>query len=109
MNHGELHTLLDPTFQEAVEGKHKTMMKIQENATGEGDEEAAQRAMQDPEIQQILGDSYMQLVLSEMQKDPKKINDYMRDPGISAKLNKLIMAGILRVGNGPQPGQGGRR
>eukprot|EP00672_Neobodo_designis_P022687 CAMPEP_0174832662 /NCGR_PEP_ID=MMETSP1114-20130205/3788_1 /TAXON_ID=312471 /ORGANISM="Neobodo designis, Strain CCAP 1951/1" /LENGTH=568 /DNA_ID=CAMNT_0016066523 /DNA_START=41 /DNA_END=1747 /DNA_ORIENTATION=- len=100
---------VDATFQEAIEGKHKTMMKIQENATGEGDEEAAQRAMQDPEIQQILGDSYMQLVLSEMQKDPKKINDYMRDPGISAKLNKLIMAGILRVGNGPQPGQGGRR
>jgi stress-induced-phosphoprotein 1 len=99
---------LDPTFQEAIDGRNRTIAKIQENASGEGDEEAAQRAMQDPEIQAILQDSYMQLVLSEMQKDPKKINDYLRDPGISQKLNKLIMAGVLRVGNGPAQGEGKR-
>lgn len=96
---------VDETNQECIDGKQKTMWKIQEMASGPGDEEAAARAMQDPEIQQILQDSYMQMVLGEMQKDPKKINDYMRDPGISAKINKLIMAGVLRVGNGPQGGQ----
>ena len=92
---------IDATFQEALEFKDRTLAKIQEMMHGEGDEEASRRAMSDPEIQSILGDSYMQMVLGEMQKDPKKINDYLRDPGISAKLNKLIMAGVLRVGNGP--------
>jgi len=88
----------DPASTECKEGYARAMAKIQEMATGEGDAEAAQRAMADPEIQGILQDSYMQMVLGEMQKDPKRINEYMKDPGISAKVNKLIMAGVLRVG-----------
>jgi stress-induced-phosphoprotein 1 len=78
----------------------------------EGGEEAARRAMSDPEIASIMQDSYMQLVLGEMQKDPSRIQDYLRDPSIAAKLNKLIAAGILRFGGAPpqqQGGKGGRR
>lgn len=90
---------IDPDNAECKEGKMRTMAKIQEMATGEGDEDAAQRAMSDPEIQSIMGDSYMQMVLGEMQKNPARINDYMKDPTIAAKINKLITAGIIRVGN----------
>ena len=93
---------LDPNHEECVEGRQRTLMKIQEQASsGEVDEAASRRAMSDPEIQAILNDSYMRLVLDEMNKDPKKIQDYMRDPGISEKLNKLIMAGVLRFGGAP--------
>jgi stress-induced-phosphoprotein 1 len=106
---------LEPTNQDCLDGLQRTKGKIGEVASGqdvEGGEEAARRAMSDPEIASIMQDSYMQLVLGEMQKDPSRIQDYLRDPGIAAKLNKLIAAGILRFG-GPAPqqaaGKGGRR
>lgn len=63
--------------------------------SGDGDQ-AARRAMQDPEIVNIMQDSYMQLVLREMENDPTRVQDYMRDPQISEKINKLISAGIIR-------------
>ena len=48
-------------------------------------------------IQQILGDPQMRSILQEMQTDPKKANAAMQDPDISAKLQKLIAAGVLQV------------
>ncbi len=36
-----------------------------------------QRAMSDPEIQKILGDPAMQIILSQMQKDPKALQEYV--------------------------------
>lgn len=101
----------DAANQECAEGRAKTRAKIGEMASGQSEdgEEAARRAMADPEIAAIMGDSYMQLVLSEMQKDPTRMQDYLRDPGISEKLNKLIAAGIIRFG-GQEPQQAaGRR
>ena len=40
-------------------------------------ESVKKRAMQDPEVQQILGDPAMQLILQQMQKDPKAIHEYV--------------------------------
>jgi stress-induced-phosphoprotein 1 len=103
---------LDAANQECIDGKNKTRAKISEMASGQSGEDgddAARRAMADPEIAAIMGDSYMQMVLGEMQRDPSRIQDYLRDPGISEKINKLIAAGILRFGdgNGQQQQQGG--
>ena len=39
----------------------------------------------------------MRSILQEMQTDPKKANAAMQDPDISAKLQKLIAAGVLQV------------
>lgn len=90
----------DPQNADCREGRMRTMMKIQEMATGQSGDgaEAAQRAMQDPEIASIMQDSYMQLVLGEMQKDPSRIQEYMKDPVLSSKINKLISAGIISFG-----------
>jgi stress-induced-phosphoprotein 1 len=96
---------VDPNHEECREGRQKTLYKIQEVASGEGDEDVAKRAMADPEIQAILGDSYMQLVLGEMQRDPSRIQDYLRDANISAKISKLIAAGVLRMGSAPPKGR----
>lgn len=96
---------LDAANAECIEGKQKTIYKIQEMAQGEGDDDVARRAMSDPEIAGIMNDTYMQLVLSEMQKDPARINEYMKDPGIAQKINKLIAAGIIRLGNEPAGGR----
>ncbi|KAK7198463.1 stress-induced protein sti1 [Novymonas esmeraldas] len=91
---------VDPTNADCKDGRFRTMSKIQEMASGQSDDgdEAARRAMGDPEIAAIMQDSYIQLVLREMQNDPKRIQEYMKDPGIAAKINKLISAGIIRFG-----------
>ena len=47
-------------------------------------EAVKKRAMQDPEVQEILGDPAMQLILQQMQKDPRALQEYV--------LNLLIIA-----------------
>lgn len=91
---------VDSNNADCRDGRMRTMMKIQEMASGQSTDgdEAARRAMDDPEIANIMQDSYMQLVLQEMQNDPSRVKDYMRDPGIAAKIQKLISAGIIRFG-----------
>lgn len=87
----------DPENQECKEGRMKVIVKIQEVSSSEGNEEVAQRAMQDPEIQAIMSDSYIQMVLKECGANPERLRDYMKDARIAASINKLIAAGILRV------------
>lgn len=91
---------IDPNNADCKDGRYRTMMKIQEMASGQSTDgdEAARRAMDDPEIAAIMQDSYMQLVLKEMENDPTRIQDYMKDPSIAAKINKLVSAGIIRFG-----------
>eukprot|EP00320_Phaeocystis_rex_P000350 CAMPEP_0119077736 /NCGR_PEP_ID=MMETSP1178-20130426/95961_1 /TAXON_ID=33656 /ORGANISM="unid sp, Strain CCMP2000" /LENGTH=558 /DNA_ID=CAMNT_0007060121 /DNA_START=36 /DNA_END=1712 /DNA_ORIENTATION=- len=89
---------IDPSDANAKQNLEHVMMKIQEaNQSGEADPERQKRAMADPEIQSILGDPQMRSILQEMQTDPKKANLAMQDPDISAKLQKLIAAGVLQV------------
>jgi stress-induced-phosphoprotein 1 len=92
---------IEPDHAECLDGRDRTRAKIQENLQGEGDDEAAARAMQDPEIQGILGDTYMQMVLQELQRDPNRLQEYMRDTRIASNLNKLVTAGVLRMGSAP--------
>jgi stress-induced-phosphoprotein 1 len=102
----------DPNNDECKEGRARCVGRIQEVSSSDGNEDVAARAMQDPEIQNILHDPYMQLVLREVQTDPTRLNDYMRDARIAANINKLVAAGVIRTG-GPSSGGaahgGGRR
>jgi stress-induced-phosphoprotein 1 len=70
----------------------------QANSTDEIDPERRRRAMEDPEIQQILQDPMMSRILQDLQSNPKSAQAALRDPTVNAKLNKLIAAGIIRVG-----------
>ncbi|AAZ11407.1 stress-induced protein sti1, putative [Trypanosoma equiperdum] len=90
----------DKENAECKDGRMRTMMKIQEMASGQSEDgdEVAKRAMADPEVAAIMQDSYMQLVLNEMQRDPTRIKDYMRDPTLAKKINTLVSAGIIRFG-----------
>lgn len=56
-------------LQEAITGYRKCLMQ-------DDDPEAVKRrAMQDPEVQAILGDPAMQLILQQMQKDPRALQE----------------------------------
>jgi len=85
---------VEPDNAEAKNGLELVVSKVNE---GGEDKERQARAMADPEIQQILGDPQMRSILNEMQQDPKKAQAAMNDPSISAKLQKLIAAGVLQV------------
>jgi len=89
---------LEPENEEAKAGLDNVVRQVNmQSSSGEVDQERHARAMADPEIQAILGDAQMRSILSEMQSDPKKAQAAMSDPTISAKLQKLIAAGVLQV------------
>lgn len=57
---------LDPSNGEALEGYRQCSMAVHSNP-----QEVRQRAMGDPEIQEILRDPTMRLILEQMQSDPR--------------------------------------
>lgn len=90
---------LEPDNAEIKAAQQKTIMAIQMGSSaGGGDDNArAEQAMKDPEIQQIMMDPMVKIVLERMQTDPKAAQEVMQDPNMAAKINKLIMAGIIKV------------
>ena len=79
---------LDPNCTEATEGLQKCML--------DDDPETRRKvAMQDPEIQEILGDPAMQMILQQMQKDPAAARDHLSNPAIAKKFEKLLASGIV--------------
>ena len=63
------------------------------------DQQQVNEAMKDPEIQAILRDPQMNIILEQMQKDPKAASKIMReDPQVANAIQKLMGAGILRMG-----------
>lgn len=83
---------IDPSSQEALDGFRKCQYSAMTNP-----EETRKRAMNDPEIQQILTDPAMRIILEQMQQDPKAAQDHLRNPEIMAKIEKLINAGLIGI------------
>lgn len=83
---------LDANCQEAIDAYRTCLM--QENKDPEA---VRRRAMQDPEIQQIIADPAMQLILQQMQKDPQALREHLQNPEIAKKIEKLIEAGIIAI------------
>lgn len=83
---------LEPDCQEAIEGYRQATQQ-----SGNDPEEIRKRAMQDPEVQQILGDPAMRLILEQMQTDSKAAQDHLKNPAIRSKIQKLIESGLIQV------------
>jgi stress-induced-phosphoprotein 1 len=89
---------IEPENSLCKEGLATTMRHINSGGGNADDmKERQQHALADPEIQMILRDPSIQQVLNDMQENPKHAQRAMADPVISAKLQKLIAAGILQV------------
>jgi len=58
--------------QEAQQGYRASVM--QENSDPEA---VRKRAMENPEIQEILGDPAMRLILEQMQRDPNALKEWV--------------------------------
>jgi stress-induced-phosphoprotein 1 len=87
---------LDPNAQEARDGFMRAQMGVRSEAPKDK-EEAVKKAMEDPEVQQILGDPAMRMILEQMQQDPKALQEHLKNPDIMMKLQKLMNAGIVGV------------
>lgn len=83
---------LEPDCQEAIDGYRQCALENDSNP-----EEVRKRAMQDPEVQEILRDPAMRLILEQMQTEPRAVQDHLKNPEIRAKIQKLIESGLIQV------------
>ena len=64
----------------------------------EDQEERARKAMADPEIQSILQTPEVRNALADLERDPKALNRILQDRSLAEKIEKLIAAGVLKMG-----------
>lgn len=82
---------IDPSNKEAMDGL------IACNRNNTNPEKSREQALQDPEIQAILGDPSMRVILEQMSQDPKAAMEHMKNPDIYSKIMKLRDAGKLMI------------
>lgn len=46
----------------------------------------------------IMQDPVMQSILQQAQSDPAALQEHMKNPDVRSKVQKLIAAGVIRVG-----------
>lgn len=81
---------IDENNAEALDGYRK--------ALGSADpEEMRKRALQNPEVQEILKDPAMQMILQQGQADPKALREHLQNPEVAKKFQKLMEAGIIQL------------
>eukprot|EP00793_Prasinoderma_coloniale_P003985 PRCOL_00006826-RA len=92
---------VDPQNAEAQDGLRRCVDAINRGNRGEMSEaemkERQEKAMADPEIQGILQDPIMRQVLNDFQTNPKAAAEHQRNPGVMAKIQKLVAAGIVQM------------
>jgi len=76
----------------------KALQAMYASREGETDEQAQERIQRDPEIMAILQDPVMQSILQQAKGDPRALQDHMRNESIRSKIQKLIAAGVIRMG-----------
>ncbi|KAH6990957.1 heat shock protein STI1 [Ilyonectria sp. MPI-CAGE-AT-0026] len=64
----------------------------------ETEEQTRERLMNDPEIMSVMQDPVMQSILQQAQSDPAALQEHMRNPQVRSKIQKLMAAGVIRVG-----------
>ncbi|KAA3475900.1 hsp70-Hsp90 organizing protein 3 [Gossypium australe] len=91
----------DANNQELLDGVRRCVEQI--NKANRGDlspeelKERQAKAMQDPEIQNILSDPVMRQVLIDFQENPKAAQEHTKNPMVMNKIQKLVSAGIVQM------------
>lgn len=82
---------LEQQMQKAVQAQYSAR-------EGETEEETMERIQRDPEILSILQDPIMQSILQQAKGDPAALQEHMKNPDVRTKVQKLMAAGVIRVG-----------
>jgi len=91
---------LEPENASCKEGLRKVQQQInfgRATMTDEQKKEQAAHAMADPEIQSILQDPVVQQVLRDFGENPTAAQQALSNPGMRAKIEKLIAAGVVET------------
>lgn len=84
--------------REIEQQSQKALQAMYSSRADETEEQTKERIGRDPEIQSIMSDPIMQSILQQAQGDPAALQEHMKNPGIRSKVQKLIAAGVIRVG-----------
>uniref|UniRef100_A0A0D9VIV0 STI1 domain-containing protein n=1 Tax=Leersia perrieri TaxID=77586 RepID=A0A0D9VIV0_9ORYZ len=91
----------DPNNPELLDGVKRCIEQINKANRGDLSQEEIQerqnKAMQDPEIQNILTDPIMRQVLIDLQENPRASQEHLKNPGVMQKIQKLVSAGIVQM------------
>jgi len=87
---------IDPNNNEAKQGYSRCMNQKHKNMNGADEKEIRERAMNDPEVQEILRDPIIGSILKQMEQDPSAAKEHLKDPVINKKMQKLMECGILQ-------------
>ncbi|EKD18382.1 tetratricopeptide [Drepanopeziza brunnea f. sp. 'multigermtubi' MB_m1] len=82
-------------IQQQQEKAYAAMYSARENET---EEQTKERISRDPEIVEIMQDPIMNSILQQAQGDPAALQEHMKNPRIRVKIQKLVAAGVIRVG-----------
>merc|ERR1712029_909056 len=88
---------LDPNSDEAKNGYKDCAVRQYSGNRGSNPEEVKARAMNDPEVQQIMSDPAMRMILEQMQSDPQAVQEHLQNPAIMQKIMKLKDAGLISM------------
>jgi len=88
---------LDPNSDEAKNGYKDCAIRMQSGGGGKDPEEVRRNAMNNPEVQQIMGDPAMRMILEQMQTDPQAVQEHLKNPAIMEKIMKLKDAGLISM------------
>ncbi|KAL6794825.1 hypothetical protein GGI42DRAFT_363251 [Trichoderma sp. SZMC 28013] len=87
--------------REIEQQQQKAFSAMYSARENESEEQTRQRLAQDPEIMGIMQDPVMQSILQQSQSDPMALQEHMKNPSVRSKIQKLIAAGVIRVGGRP--------
>ncbi|KAI9830546.1 MAG: hypothetical protein M1819_005504 [Sarea resinae] len=82
-----------------IEQQQQKALQAQFSAhEGETEAQTMERIQNDPDIAGILQDPIMQSILQQAKNDPAALQEHMKNAHIRAKIQKLIAAGVIRMG-----------
>ncbi|OTB19271.1 hypothetical protein K445DRAFT_192208 [Daldinia sp. EC12] len=84
--------------REIEQQQQKALQAMYAARENETEEQTRERLLKDPEIMSIMQDPVMQSILQQAQSDPAALQEHMRNPSVRSNIQKLIAAGVIRVG-----------
>jgi stress-induced-phosphoprotein 1 len=92
------HDVGGKNSRELEQQSQKALQAQYEAREGESEEQTQERIQRDPDIMAILQDPVMQSILQQAKGDPRALQDHMKNPDIKNKVQKLMAAGVIRMG-----------
>ncbi|KAF2655011.1 TPR-like protein [Lophiostoma macrostomum CBS 122681] len=82
-----------------IQQQEQKAMQAQFSAReGETEEQTMERIQRDPEIVSILQDPIMQSILQQAKENPAALQEHLKNSQIRQKVQKLVAAGVIRMG-----------